>query len=150
MGQLATLFEPDRIAVVGATDREGSVGRAITANLLADFEGDVVAVNPTKDEVLGLESHDSVTAVSDVEVAVVVVPPSIVLDSIREAAEAGVRDVVVITAGFGESGSEGATRERELRELADEYDLNLVGPNSLGIMNTGVGRTSRSYRRRCS
>jgi len=139
MGQLATLFEPHRIAVVGATDREGSVGRAITANLLADFEGDVVAVNPTKDEVLGLESHDSVTAVSDVDVAVVVVPPSIVLDSIREAAEAGVRDVVVITAGFGESGSEGATRERELRELADEYDINLVGPNSLGIMNTGVG-----------
>ncbi|WP_415381757.1 acetate--CoA ligase family protein [Halosimplex sp. TS25] len=139
MGQLATLFEPDRIAVVGATDREGSVGRAITANLLADFEGDVVAVNPTKDEVLGLESHDSVTDVPDVDVAVIVVPPSIVLDAIREAGEAGVRDVVVITAGFGESGSEGASRERELRELAAEFDLNLVGPNSLGIMNTDLG-----------
>jgi len=139
MGQLATLFEPDRIAVVGATDREGSVGRAITANLLADFEGDVVAVNPTNEEVLGLESHDSVTAVSDVDVAVIVVPPPVVIEALREAGEAGVRDVVVITAGFGESGSEGATRERELRELADEYDLNLAGPNSLGIMNTGVG-----------
>ncbi|WP_436924612.1 acetate--CoA ligase family protein [Halosimplex amylolyticum] len=139
MGQLATLFEPDRIAVVGATDREGSVGRAITANLLADFEGDVVAVNPTKDEVLGLESYDSVVDVPDVDVAVVVVPPSIVIDAIREAGEAGVRDVVVITAGFGESGSEGASRERELRELAGEFDLNLVGPNSLGIMNTDVG-----------
>jgi len=124
---------------VGATDREGSVGRAITANLLADFEGDVVAVNPTKDEVLGLESHDSVGAVPDVDVAVIVVPPPIVLDAIREAAEAGIRDVVVITAGFGESGSEGARRERELRELAERYDLNVVGPNSLGIMNTGVG-----------
>ena len=124
---------------MGATDREGSVGRAITANLLADFEGDVVAVNPTKDEVLGLESHDSVGAVPDVDVAVIVVPPPIVLDAIREAAEAGIRDVVVITAGFGESGSEGARRERELRELAERYDLNVVGPNSLGIMNTGVG-----------
>ncbi|QLH78615.1 acetate--CoA ligase family protein [Halosimplex rubrum] len=139
MGELATLFGPKRVAVVGATDREGSVGRAITANLLADFEGDVVAVNPTKDEVLGLESHDGVGAVPDVDVAVVVVPPPIVLDAIREAAEAGIRDVVVITAGFGESGSEGARRERELRELAAEYDLNVVGPNSLGIMNTGVG-----------
>ncbi|QLH83516.1 acetate--CoA ligase family protein [Halosimplex pelagicum] len=139
MGELATLFGPKRVAVVGATDREGSVGRAITANLLADFEGDVVAVNPTKDEVLGLESHDSVGAVPDVDVAVVVVPPPIVLDAIREAAEAGIRDVVVITAGFGESGSEGARRERELRELAAEYDLNVVGPNSLGIMNTSVG-----------
>ncbi|WP_436931181.1 acetate--CoA ligase family protein [Halosimplex halobium] len=139
MGELATLFGPRRVAVVGATDREGSVGRAITANLLADFEGDVVAVNPTKDEVLGLESHDSVGAVPDVDVAVIVVPPPIVLDAIREAAEAGIRDVVVITAGFGESGSEGARRERELRELAAEYDLNVVGPNSLGIMNTGLG-----------
>jgi len=139
MGELATLFGPRRVAVVGATDREGSVGRAITSNLLADFEGDVVAVNPTKDEVLGLESHDSVGAVPDVDVAVVVVPPPIVLDAIREAAEAGIRDVVVITAGFGESGSEGARRERELREIAAEYDLNVVGPNSLGIMNTGVG-----------
>ncbi|QPV62972.1 acetate--CoA ligase family protein [Halosimplex litoreum] len=139
MGELATLFGPRRVAVVGATDRDGSVGRAITENLLADFEGDVVAVNPTKDEVLGLESHDSVGAVPDVDVAVVVVPPPIVLDAIREAAEAGIRDVVVITAGFGESGSEGARRERELRELATEHDLNVVGPNSLGIMNTGVG-----------
>ncbi|WP_123534091.1 acetate--CoA ligase family protein [Halosimplex salinum] len=139
MGQLATLFSPDRIAVVGATDREGSVGRAITANLLDGFEGDVVAVNPTKDEVLGLESHDSVGAVPDVDAAVVVVPPSIVIDAIREAAEAGVQNVVVITAGFGESGSEGASRERELREIAAEHDLNLVGPNSLGIVNTGVG-----------
>ena len=84
MGQLATLFEPDRIAVVGATDREDSVGRAITANLLADFEGDVVAVNPTKDEVLGLESYDSVTAVSDVDVAVIVVPPPVVIEALRE------------------------------------------------------------------
>jgi len=139
MGELATLFGPRRVAVVGATDREGSVGRAITTNLLADFQGDVVAVNPTKDEVLGLESHDSVGAVPDVDVAVVVVPPPIVLDAVREAAEAGIRDVVVITAGFGESGSEGATRERELREIAAEYDLNVVGPNSLGVMNTGVG-----------
>jgi len=139
MGELATLFRPERVAVVGATDREGSVGRAITANLLADFDGEVLAVNPTKDEVLGLRCYDAVGDVPDVDVAVVVVPPSIVLDAIREAGESGVRNVVVITAGFGESGSEGASRERELRKIADEYDLNVVGPNSLGIMNTALG-----------
>jgi len=139
MGELATLFGPERVAVVGATDREGSVGRAITANLLADFDGEVLAVNPTKDEVLGLRCYDAVGDAPDVDVAVVVVPPSIVLDAIREAGESGVRNVVVITAGFGESGSEGAARERELREIADEYHLNVVGPNSLGIMNTALG-----------
>jgi acetyltransferase len=136
MGRLSSLFAPDRVAVVGATDSDGAVGRAITTNLLDSYKGDVVAVNPYKDEVFGLTCHDSVAETSDVDVAVIVVPPSAVVDSIREAGTAGIENVVVITAGFGETGSEGAARERELREVAAEYDLNLVGPNSLGIMST--------------
>ncbi|PSP31783.1 acetyl-CoA synthetase [Halobacteriales archaeon QH_10_67_22] len=139
MGELASLFAPERVAVVGASDDEGSVGRAVTENLLADFDGEVVAVNPTRDEVLGLSCYDDVTEPADVDLAVVVVPASIALEVIEQAGEAGVDDVVVITAGFGESGSEGAAREERLRELAAEYDLNLVGPNSLGVMNTTVG-----------
>jgi acetyl coenzyme A synthetase (ADP forming)-like protein len=139
MGKLATLFAPERVAVVGATDREGAVGRAVTANLLADFDGDVVAVNPNQTEVLGLEAVDSLRAVDDADVAIVVVPPKIALEVVREAGQTGVENVVVITAGFGETGSEGANRERELREIASEYDLNVVGPNSLGIISTGVG-----------
>jgi acetyltransferase len=140
MGELATLFGPERVAVVGATETDGSVGRAVTENLLSEFDGEVVAVNPTTDEVFGLRCHD---ALGDVDpppdVAVVVVPPSVVLDVVREAGETGVGNVVVITAGFGETGSEGAARERELRDIAAEYDLNLVGPNSLGIINTTCG-----------
>jgi acetyl coenzyme A synthetase (ADP forming)-like protein len=139
MGQLATLFAPERVAVVGATDREGSVGRAVTANLLADFEGDVIAVNPTKESVLGLSCVDNVTEPDDVDVAVVIVPPDPAVDVIGQAGEAGIDNVVVITAGFGESGSAGAARERELREVAAAHDINLVGPNSLGVMNTAVG-----------
>jgi acetyltransferase len=140
MGELARLFGPERVAVVGATESEGSVGRAVTENLLAGFDGEVVAVNPTTDEVFGLRCHD---ALGDVDpppdVVVVVVPPSVALDVVREAGATGVENVVVITAGFGETGSEGAARERELREIAAEYDLNLVGPNSLGIINTSCG-----------
>jgi acetyltransferase len=141
MGQLSTLFAPERVAVIGATDSEGAVGRAITENLLESYQGDVVAVNPYQDDVFGLECHDSVADVGDVsiDVGVVVVPPDVAVDSIREAGEAGIRNVVVITAGFGETGSEGAARERALREVAAQYDLNLVGPNSLGIMSTPVG-----------
>ncbi|PSP52194.1 acetyl-CoA synthetase [Halobacteriales archaeon QH_1_68_42] len=139
MGELARLFGPERVAVVGATESEGSVGRAVTENLLAEFDGEVFAVNPTKDEVLGLPCHDALSDLSDVDVAVVAVPVSAALDVIREAGETGIRNVVVITAGFGEAGTEGAERERELREIAAEYDLNLVGPNSLGIMNTARG-----------
>jgi acetyltransferase len=139
MGDLTRLFAPRRVAVVGATDREGSVGRAITANLLADFDGDVVAVNPNQSDVLGLNCLDSITETDDVDVAVVVVPPPLVLDVIRDAAETGIKNLVVITAGFGETGSEGASRERELRDIAAEYDLNVVGPNSLGVLSTAVG-----------
>ena len=139
MGKLATLFAPERVAVVGASDREGSVGRAVTANLLESFEGEVLAVNPNQESVLGLTCHDEIAAVAPVDVAVMAVPPGIVIDELRQAAEAGVENVVVITAGFGEAGSEGAARERELEAIAAEYDLNLVGPNSLGILSTTNG-----------
>ena len=142
MGRLSTLFGPERVAVIGASESEGSVGRAITSNLLASYEGEVLAVNPNADEVLDLPCHDDigdVDAPETVDVAVVVVPPHIAVDAIRQSGEVGIENVVVITAGFGETGSDGAARERELREVAEEYDLNLVGPNSLGVMSTPKG-----------
>ncbi|MDH5021145.1 acetate--CoA ligase family protein [Halobacterium rubrum] len=132
------LFAPERVAVVGATDREGSIGRAIVDNL-GDFDGEVVAVNPGRDEVLGYTCYPDLGEAPAVDLAVVVVPPSIVVDAVRDAGEAGVRNVVVITAGFSETGGEGADRERELVEAAEEYDLNLVGPNSLGVLSTPTG-----------
>ncbi|NLV06599.1 CoA-binding protein [Haloarcula rubripromontorii] len=142
MGRLSTLFAPERVAVVGATDSEGSVGHAVTTNLLDSFAGEVVAVNPNKETVHGLPCYDNLAGLEDpgsVDVAVVVVPPTVAVDVIENAGEAGIENVVVITAGFGETGSDGAERERRLREAAREYDLNLVGPNSLGVMSTPVG-----------
>ncbi|SDM21034.1 acetyltransferase [Halogranum gelatinilyticum] len=138
MGDLSELFAPRRVAVVGATEREGSVGRAIVENLMEDFDGEVVPVNPKYDEVFGLPAVADVSE-SDADLAVVVVPPHIAVDAVRQAGEAGIQNVVVITAGFGETGSDGAAREQELTEVAAEYDLNLVGPNSLGIMSTPNG-----------
>jgi len=138
MGELSALFSPERIAVVGATERAGSVGRAIMENLLDSFAGEVVPVNPSHEEVFGIPTLDDVAA-ADADLAVVVVPPQIAVDVVREAGEAGVRNVVVITAGFGETGSEGAAREQDLIEVAETYDIDLVGPNSLGIMSTPVG-----------
>jgi acetyltransferase len=128
--------------VVGATDSEGSVGHAVTTNLLDSYTGEVVAVNPNKETVLGLPCYDNLDGLDDpasVDVAVVVVPPTVAVDVIENAGQAGIENVVVITAGFGETGSDGAERERQLREVAREYDLNLVGPNSLGVMSTPVG-----------
>ncbi|GAB6860020.1 acetate--CoA ligase family protein [Haloplanus litoreus] len=138
MGELSPLFTPDRVAVVGATERPGSVGRALVENLVADFEGEVVPVNPNADEVCGLEVVDGVGG-TGADLVVVAVPAPVVLDVVREAGEAGIRNVVVISAGFAEAGGEGAGRERELAALAEEYELNLVGPNCLGIISTPVG-----------
>ncbi|QSG05676.1 acetate--CoA ligase alpha subunit [Halapricum desulfuricans] len=139
MGNLETLFSPERVAVIGATETEGAVGRSVMENLLDGYEGDVVPINPNADEVFGLEAYESITDVDGVDFAVVVVPPQIVNAVLEEAGEAGVRDVAVITAGFGESGSEGAAREQEMREIAEEYGINLVGPNCLGVISTSIG-----------
>ncbi|WP_227354583.1 acetate--CoA ligase family protein [Haladaptatus salinisoli] len=135
---LSDLFAPSRVAVVGATESEGSIGRAIVTNLRDDFDGETVPVNPKYDEVFGLRCYPDLGSAPDVDLAVVVVPPHVAVDVVRDAGEAGVRNVVVVTAGFGETGREGAEREKELQEVAAEYDLNLVGPNSLGVMSTPV------------
>jgi acetyl coenzyme A synthetase (ADP forming)-like protein len=135
MGELETLFAPDRVAVVGASDEEGSVGHAVTRNLLDTFDGEVLAVNPNRETVLGLACYDDVGE-TDADLAVVVVPATVAVGVVRSAAAAGIDNVVVITAGFSEAGEAG--RERELRDIAGEHDLNLVGPNSLGIMSTAV------------
>ncbi|WP_266076954.1 acetate--CoA ligase family protein [Haladaptatus caseinilyticus] len=136
---LSNLFSPSRVAVVGATESEGSIGRAIVTNLREDFDGETVPVNPNYDDVFGLDCYPDLASAPDVDLAVVVVPPHIAVDVVRDAGEAGVQNVVVITAGFGETGSDGAERERELQEVAEEYTINLVGPNSLGVMSTPLG-----------
>ena len=142
MGRLSTLFAPDRVAVVGASDEVGSVGRAVTGHLVDKFSGEVLAVNPNRETVLGLACQDSLSALEspgEVDVAVVVIPPEPAVEAVREAGDVGIGNVVVVTAGFSEAGSEGAARERELVAVAEEHDLTLVGPNSLGVMSTPSG-----------
>jgi len=138
MGQLSSLFTPERVAVIGATERRGSVGRALVENLQADFRGEIVPVNPNYETVCGLDCVDDVGE-TDADLAVVAVPAAAAVDVVREVGAAGIDDVVVITAGFGETGSDGATRERDLEAAAEAFDLNLVGPNCLGIISTPVG-----------
>ena len=132
------VFDAERVAVVGATEREGSVGAAVMENLVADFDGSVTPVNPGSSEVFGRHCVDDV-AETDADLAVVVVPPEVALNAVESAGQSGIENIVVITAGFGESGGDGARRERRLRELADRYGLNVVGPNSLGVISTPSG-----------
>ena len=139
MADLSELFAPSRVAVIGATEREGAVGRAVTSNLREGFEGDIVPVNPNAETVLGLPCVPDIASAGDVDLAMVVVPAKIALTIVREAVEADVENIVVISAGFAEAGGEGVARERELETIAAEHDLNLVGPNCIGVLSTPSG-----------
>lgn len=150
MSGLGDLFTPDRVAVIGATDRDGSVGRALLTNL-ATFDGEVLAINPNRETVLGRRCHPRIGAIPDpssVDLAVVAVPASAAIDVVRQVGEAGIRNVVVITAGFSEAGERGRRRERELVAVAEAYDLTLVGPNCVGLVSTPNGLNATFVRGR--
>ena len=133
------MFTPTRVAVIGATERPSSVGAAITKNLLKSFDGEVIPVNPNAESVFGIPSVDSVLDVRDVDLAVLTVPSDTALDMLEECGKAGIGNIIVISAGFAEIGESGVAREERLVDLADQYALNVVGPNSLGIMSTPIG-----------
>jgi acetyl coenzyme A synthetase (ADP forming)-like protein len=132
------IFRPRSVAVVGASRREGSIGRQVVANLIAGgFQGPVYPVNPRAEVVLSVPAFPSVRAIpAVVDLAVLVVPPDAVLKVADECGRKGVKGLVVITAGFREIGGVGIERERRLRAIADRYRMRVVGPNCMGIVNT--------------
>lgn len=133
MSDLEGLFTPARVAVVGATESQSSVGRAVMKNL-DGFDGEVVPVNPNQDTVFSRECYPNIEAVPDpIDLAVVAVPADAAIDVLRETASSNVKNVVVLTSEFDDD------QEADLIEIADEHDLTLVGPNCLGIMNTENG-----------
>ncbi len=135
---VARVLRPRAVAVVGASARSGSVGGAILRNVLAaGFTGEVHAVNRHGGELEGLVAHRSVRDVpGELDLAVVAVPADAVLGVARDCAAKGVHALVVISAGFGEAGARGRTRQRELLRICRDAGMRLVGPNCLGVMNT--------------
>lgn len=133
-----SVLEPRSVAVVGASRRRGTVGGEILHNLISNgFEGPVYAVNDQAEVVQSLPAHRSVTNISgEVELAVIAVPAERVLAVVRDCAAAGVRAVVVISAGFAEAGEAGAIRQRELLKACRAAGIRIVGPNCLGALNT--------------
>lgn len=131
-------LEPDSIAVVGASRKPGSVGAAVLRNLMTSgFGGRLHPVNPAAGEIQGLPAHASVAKVPDeIDLAVIAVPAAAAAAVARECAAKGVRALVVLSAGFGESGPDGVARERELLGICREAGMRLIGPNCLGILNT--------------
>jgi acetyltransferase len=136
--QLENVFNPQSIAVVGASTRPGTVGNDIFRNLLyAEFNGSVYPVNPKAKAICGVHCYPSLKDIpSSVDLAVLIVPASVVLSTVQQAIDKGVKGLVVISAGFKETGHEGAELEIKLRDLVQSAGVPLIGPNCLGIINT--------------
>ena len=134
---LDVFFAPKSVAVVGATENQGSVGRTILWNLMTSpFGGTVFPVNPKRASVLGVKAYPSLTEIPEpVDLAVIVTPPPSIPGIIRECGETGVRGAVVISAGFKEIGPEGAALEQKVLEEARAAKIRVIGPNCLGVMS---------------
>src|ERR687883_664961 len=134
--QLDAIFRPETVAVIGATERPGSVGRTLMWNLVSSpFGGTVFPVNSHRPSVLGIKAYPSVSEVpARVDLALIVAPAPAVPGIIRECVEAGVEGAVIISAGFRETGPEGAELERQVLEEARRGRMRIVGPNCLGVM----------------
>jgi acetyl coenzyme A synthetase (ADP forming)-like protein len=132
------IFAPSSVAVVGASRRHGTIGRAILDNLIKDgFRGPVYPVNPQVRELAGRRCYPSVAAIgAPVDLAVITVPSPAVEAVVRECAAAGVRGVVVISAGFAEVSAAGRDAERRLRDIARGAGMRMIGPNCMGVLST--------------
>jgi acetyltransferase len=142
---LDAIFSPNSVAVIGATEREGSVGRTILWNLITNsFGGTVFPVNLKRPSVLGIKAYPTILDVPDeVDLAVVVTPAPTVPGVIRDCVKKGVQGAIIISAGFKEIGEEGAELERQILAEARKGKMRIVGPNCLGVMSpvTGLNAT---------
>jgi len=137
---LDPIFSPKSVAVIGATETVGSVGRTILDNLMkGGFSGPIYPVNPKRPTVLGLPAFTSITAVpAKPDLAVIITPPATVPAIVKDCGKMGVKGVIIISAGFKEIGPVGVELERQVLEEASKAGIRIVGPNCLGVMVPGA------------
>ncbi|MDR2706582.1 MAG: acetate--CoA ligase family protein [Planctomycetaceae bacterium] len=140
VAKLDAIFKPKSVAVVGASTKPGTVGNDLLLNLVRDkFTGKVYPVNPKADEIHGVKVYKTLGDIPDeVDLAVLIVPAKVVPGLVQESKAKGVKGLVIISAGFKESGHEGAEREKELTKLVREAGIPLIGPNCLGVINPQI------------
>lgn len=144
-GPLEAVFHPRSVAIIGATEKEGSVGRTLLVNLTQpSFKGKAFPVNPKHPSLLGHQAFPNVASLPErPDLAVIATPAETVPGVVEECVRAGVKAAIIISAGFKETGPEGARLEKQILEKARGGGLRIVGPNCLGVMNplTGLNAT---------
>jgi acetyltransferase len=139
--KLDAIFNPKSIAVVGASTKPGTVGNDLLANLVAPkdgkpFVGEVYPINPKADEIFGKKVYKTVGDVPEnIDLAVLCLNAKFVLDTVEQCKAKGIKGLVIISAGFKESGKEGAELEKQLTEKVCSAGIPLIGPNCLGVIN---------------
>lgn len=132
----SVFLSPKSIAIIGASDKRGSVGATITSNIMNGFTGTVFPVSPTRPTVFYKTAYKSVLDIpKPVDLAVIVINNLLVADVLEECGKKKVKGVIIITAGFKEVDEEGAKREQKLKDIAKKYKIQIIGPNCLGVMN---------------
>lgn len=145
---LDAIFKPKSIAIVGATEKAGSVGRTLLSNLLSQpFGGTVYPVNPNRASVLGVKAYPNLKAIPEkVDLAVIITPASTVPELVGECVDIGVKGAIIISAGFKELGKPGEELESRILKETQRGKIRIIGPNCLGVMNpiTGMNATFAS------
>src|SRR4030065_977538 len=140
MNGIDTFFNPDSVAVIGASTNPDKLGYAVVKNLIDGgyaSKGIVDPINPSASEILGLHAFPSVLDVPNpIDLAVIVIPYPHVPEALRICGQKGIPSAIVISAGFREAGQEGLERELELIQICREYNLRLIGPNCLGVIDS--------------
>ena len=132
----SVFLSPKSIAVIGASDKQGSVGRAITSNIMNGYKGTVYPISPTRETVFDQKAYKSVLDVpGSIDLAVVITKNTIVPVVLEECGKKKIKGAIVITAGFKEVDEEGKKLEQKLKDIATKYGVKVIGPNCLGVMN---------------
>ena len=132
------IFSPTSVAIIGASNREGSVGNAVIANILSGgFTGKLYPVNPSSDTIIGLKCYKNILDIGyHIDLAVIVTPSSIVPQVTEDCGKKGVKAAVIISAGFKETGEQGKILEDQIKRIAKDHGMRLIGPNCIGFINT--------------
>ncbi|WP_409201082.1 acetate--CoA ligase alpha subunit [Methanobrevibacter sp. DSM 116169] len=138
MMNLDKMFKPDSVVVIGASNQKGKIGYIVIDNLVSDgYKGKIYPVNPKSDEIQGIKAFKNVKDIPEkADLAVMCIPAAFVNEAIKECGEMGIENMVIITAGFKEVGGKGIEMEEEMKALAKEYGISIIGPNSLGTTDS--------------
>ena len=134
------MLNPKTVALIGATEREESIGRTVMENLLLSDKRKIFPVNPGRKSILGIDCYPDITSIPEkIDLGIVVTPANTVPDVVESCGKAGVEGLIIISSGFKEFGEEGKELEERIKEIRKKYGLRIIGPNCLGVIIPAIG-----------